>query len=119
MMSFVLVFVGFLIGLVIASFTLIQALICLIFGIPTARNLTSEGLLVENNNLISRYVISFVVLGSLFGVITYLVVTYLSALRVGYGIGVVLAILFGLGQMGSNQNNLSDFMQINKRYFKE
>jgi hypothetical protein len=35
----------------------------------------------------------------------------------GFLIGTGGSLLFGLGQVGTNKNNVSDYLQVNQRYF--
>jgi hypothetical protein len=36
---------------------------------------------------------------------------------VGFLIGTASSLFFGLGQLGTNKNNVSDYFEVNKRHF--
>ena len=104
-------------GLFVSSFGLIQVLICIFFGIPTAKKLTRQGIFVSPNPIVQQHVLSATVLLLIFVGISFAVYSFApNTIFTGYVIGVVLALIFGLGQIGGNKNNMSDFLEQNKRY---
>src|SRR5690606_22078069 len=107
-----------LVGLGVTSFTLIPILIIFVFGIPTTRRLEHMKLLKENNGIIKGYLITISLLSSVFFVAS--LVTFMLFQRgvVGFLIGIGMTFLFGLGQIGKNQNNVRDYVEVNKRHFK-
>lgn len=117
-MNFITAIIFWLIGLGLASFTLIPVLIILVFGIPTTKKLEKAGALEENNGIVKRYLITLAILPlALFGVvsITFLFIPNgLIALSIGIG----MAILSGLGQLGKNKNNVVDYLETNKRHLR-
>lgn len=116
-MTWLLMFVGFFIGLFVSSFGLLQALICIFFGIPTARKLTSQGVFVNPNPIAKRYFISASILFLIFIGISFVVYIFApDSIFKGYSVGAVLTLILGLGKIGGNKNNISDFLATNKKY---
>ena len=110
----------FIIGGAISSFTLVSALICLIFGIPTTKKLQQANLLVENNSIIRRYLISICILSIIFVVVLCVVyfIDPTSALR-GFIGGSVFVIIISIGKLRGNTNNISDYISTQSRYFNK
>lgn len=119
-MTLILFFVGYFGGLFVGSFILLQALICIFFGIPTVNKLTYLGVFISPNPIVRNYAISATILSFVF--VTISVVVYLfmpEALLTGYVAGIVFTLFFGLGQIKENKNNLSDLMETNARYLNK
>jgi len=116
-MTFILTFVFWLTGLMIASFTLIPILIILFFGIPTTRKLEKIKMLKENNGIIKRYLISITILLLIFSVTIIITFLFIKGGFIGLLVGVGMAFLFSLGKIGKNQNNINDYVEVNKRHF--
>jgi hypothetical protein len=115
----VLVLIFYFIGLFVTSFTVIQSLIIIFFGIPITNKLNEEGVLRKNNNIIKGYLISLLIFFSVFVVVTLGIVLFAPQYSImGYFVGVGSTLLFGLGQIGGNKNNISDYYEVNKRHFK-
>lgn len=112
-------FIGWMVGIFVISFTLIQALIIIFFGIPTTITFNKSGRLKKNNGILKRYFISLLVLLFLFGLINLIVFSFSSALAWGYIFGGGMAMLLGLGKIGLNQDTMEDYVQSNKQYFDD
>jgi len=109
-------FVFFLIGLIVASFTLIQTLIIIVFGIPTTKKLERVKILIEDNGIIKRYFLTIAILLSLF--LGALLIIFFASENgyIGFLVGSATALLFGVGKVGKNASNVADYLQINMRY---
>lgn len=116
MLEIILFIVGWLAGLIVASFTLVQSGIIIFFGIPTTRKLTSEGVLKKDNPINKRHLISLAILLTLFAGIICAIYFWLPGAFVGFLVGTGLVLLFSLGKLGANNNNVSDYMETNRRY---
>lgn len=103
-------------GLLVSSFTLIQILIILFFGIPTTIRLRRANA-IGNNNIIKSDVISLIILLSLFLFVFYISIIFSEVFFAGFIFGILWILLFGIGQIGKNSNNVSDYIQANARYF--
>lgn len=110
-------FLAWIVGLFVTSFTIIQVLTILFFGIPTTRSLTKSGQLIKNNGIIKKYLISMVFLLFFFLLITLMVLGFFPDIFSGYVFGGGMALLFGLGKVGANEDNMSDYVQSNKEHF--
>jgi len=105
------------VGLIVGAFTLVQISICLFFALPTAWKMTREGFLVSPNPLTRRYLISIVVLLVIFGFISVLVYFFGPGNAIGAYIGgIVISLLIGIGKVGANKTNTSEFLETNKAY---
>lgn len=115
--SIILLFLGYLLGLFIFSFTIIPVLIILRFGIPYTKHLKKSGLLLSDNSIIRNYCISIFTLLPIFVIGTLLANKFLgTSLAWGYDIGCVYALLTGFAQTNANQVNTSDYLKTNSRY---
>ena len=115
-MYFVYLLMGWLIGLAITSFTLVPIMIIFFFGIPTTRRLTKDGTLQVGNPIIKNYFISVLILGLIFAGAWWVISNFFPSLLVGFWIGAVISVFLGLGKSGANDNNLSDYLETNKKY---
>jgi len=119
-MIWLLIFIGFFVGLFVSSFGLLQALICIFFGIPTAKRLTRQGVFVNPNPIARKYVLSASILSFIFVGISFAVYSFApEAIFTGYVAGAVVTVIFGLGQIGGNKNNVSDFLETNAKYLSK
>ncbi len=116
-MIFIIAIVFWLMGLGVASFTLIPILIILVFGIPTTRKLEKMKVLKENNGIIKRYLITLTILPVVFSATIIITLLFIPSGLIGLLIGMGMTLLFGLGQIGKNKNNISDYIEVNKRHF--
>lgn len=111
---------GFILGLIICSFSLLQVLICIFFGIPITIKLTREGVLVRPNPIVKRYFLSIFILLTIFVTMTTLFYLYSPEFIFnGYVVGVVITLILAIGKFGKNQNNIDDFIETNSRYFNK
>lgn len=116
-MIIILFTIFWLIGLGITSFTFIPVLIILAFGIPTTKRLESLKVLKLDNGIIKRYFLSLIILGTVF--LATIIITYLVFPNglIGLLFGGGMVFLFGIGQIGRNEKNISDYVEGNKKYF--
>lgn len=117
LMSFILTSVFWLIGMGVSSFTLIPVLIILVFGIPTTRKLEKMKVLKENNGIVKGYLITLIILPIVFLATAIVTLLFFPNGIIGFLIGVGMTFLFGLGQIGKNKNNVTDYVETNKRHF--
>jgi hypothetical protein len=110
-------FVFFLVGLAITSFTLIPVLIILFFGIPLTNKLEKKGLLKKSNGIKRGYMFNIIVFPIIYIVIFWAISRFFPYGTVGFLAGTILALFFGIGQLGTNKNNVSDYFEVNKRHF--
>ncbi len=118
-MTFILLFIGWLIGLFVTSFTLVQVGVIMFFGIPKTTALTKQGLLQPDNPIRSKYFVSLAILLALYFVVGISIYYFVSSLFIGFLLGTGMVLLFSLGQLGSNQNNLQDYLSTNRQYLTE
>jgi hypothetical protein len=114
--TLVLLFIFYFIGLTAASFTLIQVLIILFFGIPFTQKLERKNVLQKNNGIIRRELVSLLVLSALYIGIYSLIIHFIPVGKLGFLIGTVMSIVMGIGQVRTNKKNLLDYFETNKRY---
>jgi len=117
-MDIVLFILGWLIGLVVASFTLVQAGIVLFFGIPMTRKLNKEGKLISPNPIQRRNSISLIIWFVVYFGVLYLVQLWSQNVFVGYLVGTGIILLLSIGKLGTSKNNLTDYLETNKRFLK-
>ncbi len=116
-MYYLYFFIGWFIGLFVSSFTLIQVLIVLFFGLPVTRELGSQGMIIKDNGIVKRYMISLTILPLVFMVVSYFVYVIIPQLFSGFIFGGVMTLFFGLGKVGKNSSNVSDYVEANEKYF--
>lgn len=117
-MNILFFIIGWIIGLFVASFTLIQILIILFFGFPTTRKLEQLDMINKDNGIIGRYCISLIIISVIFLGITYIIYIFFTQLLSGFIIGGILVIIFGIGKVGANPDNIKDYLVSNSKYFK-
>lgn len=105
-------------GLFISSFTIIPILIIFVFGIPITRKLEKLDLVSNNNGIIRNYFISVAVLSLIFLGTFYAIDKFFPSLLIGFYIGLVMTLVLGLGKVGANSNNITDYIQTNQKHFK-
>jgi len=112
--------VFWMIGLIITSFTVISALICLAFGIPTTKKLEHANMLTNDHPIIKRYWVSVGFLITVFVLVSGSVYIFGSvhALR-GYVGGILFAVILGIWKIGKNKNNIVDYINTQSRYFNQ
>ena len=117
MVSFLLFCLAWMIGIFVTAFGPIQILIILFFGIPMTLKLHQRKALISLKPLLHS-LISIVLLSTLSLGAYVLTKTFLAEQMAGFYIGMGIAIFLGLGQLGGNNNNLSDYFTVNKKYIK-
>lgn len=110
-------FVFWIVGLVVASFTIIPIFIILAFGIPTTKRLEEKGLLIKGNNIINNYKRSMVLLTLVLIGAYFLINWFNPSGTIPFFIGVGSSLVFGIGQIGKNKNNVGDYLETNKAKF--
>jgi hypothetical protein len=116
-MGIIYFFIGWTVGLFVLSFTVLPVFIILFFGLPATRTLKRLKLLKENNDISRNYFISLIILPCLFALVSVVVFSFFPSTTGGYIFGGGMALLFGLGKFGKNQDNIVDYVQSNKKYF--
>ncbi|MDO8514384.1 MAG: hypothetical protein Q7S50_02455 [bacterium] len=116
---FLLFALGWTIGGMVAAFTLVPIGIILFFGIPMTKKLTASGVLQKDNPIQKRYYISLLLLTVIYAAVLIATYFWLSNVFTGFLFGTGMALVFSLGKLGANPNNVSDYMETNKRYFTE
>lgn len=115
-MAFIIACIFWILGLVLASFTLIPILIILVFGIPITRKLEKLQALKPKNGIVKGYLISMIILPIVYLAVLYLTWRFVPNGLVAFLIGTGMTFLFGLGQIGKNKNNVADYMETNQRH---
>ncbi len=107
------------VGLFLTSFTLIPVTIIFRFAIPFTRDLEKKDFLMGNHKIIKRYLISTVILMSVF--LTFLFILYFTTSSgfKGFIGGSVISLLFGILKTGKNKENVSDYLETNKHYLRK
>ena len=116
-MYYLLFIIFWIIGLVVGSFTLVQIVIILRFGIPITKKLERAGYLTENNPIIKRYLISIAILTIEFFCITLGTYLFINTGFVSLVVGIVWSFVFAVDKTGNNKNNFSDYLETNKQHF--
>jgi hypothetical protein len=107
------------IGYFVSLFTLLQVLIILFFGIPTTRKVEKLGLLKHDNKIIKNYYISVLVISLIYIVIALIVRSFFTNNFTAFIAGIIPTLIMGLGKIGKNKQNISDFVDTNKDKFSE
>jgi hypothetical protein len=93
---------------------------CLFFAIPTTKKLQRANFLIENNAIIKKYMVSICLLSGIFLVVSGLIFLFGSSnAQIGYGVGILLAILFGIRKVGNNPDNVSEYYKTQSAFFKK
>lgn len=116
-MIFILIAIFWLIGLGVTSFTLIPILIIIAFGIPTTKRLEKLKVLKPANGIVKRYYISLVLLSIVFLAMIAITSALFPNGLIGILFGGGMVFLLGIGQVGRNEKNISDYVEVNKEYF--
>lgn len=116
-MEFILFLVGAIVGMTVASFTLIPILIIFRFGIPYTKQLGRTGDLIKNNNIVTRYLFSVMLLGGLYFMCFWGSGFFAQMLYSGYIFGTIGSLLIGFSKTGANPQNMSDYKETNKSKF--
>ena len=116
-MSYVLMAVFWLVGLIIGSLGIIQVLIIITFGIPFTLKLQRFDILHVPNPIIKGYTASIAFWVAIITLSFILVRKFMPGLPfTGFCIGAAMPILLGLGKIGKNANNNQDYLSSNDRY---
>lgn len=114
-MIYLYALIAWVIGLIAGSFGVIQLLIILCFSIPTTLKFKKEAAFKDNTPLISDF-ISLCVITLILFVVSFVFVRFFPDYQIAYWIGVCMTTLLGLGQIGGNANNESDYMSSHAKY---
>lgn len=112
-----LYFIFWFIGVLVTSFTLIPVLIILVFAIPTTLKLDKLKLLKVNNGIVKRYLVSLTLLTLIFLVMIIITFNVYPKGLIGLLFGGGMAFIFGIGRIGRNEDNIIDYIQLNKERF--
>src|SRR5438552_4102961 len=113
-MDFIIFIIGALVGLGVASFTLIPILIIVRFGIPNTKYLEKLKSLSKDNHIIRGYLVSIMLLISIYVLLFWGSGKLSQILHSAYIVGTIGAILLGFGKTGNNPQNASDYLETNK-----
>lgn len=109
----------FVIGFFISLFTILQVLIILFFGIPTTKKVERQGLLKKENKIIKNYCVSLVVISLIYVGTAFAIYIFFPNNFPPFVAGVIPTLFMGLGKIGKNKDNISDFVETNKEKFTE
>lgn len=115
MLTLILLIVAWVGGLVIGAFLLVQSIIILIFGLPFTFEMKQRGVLTSATPA-WRYLVWLILLGVLFVAASWVVWHFWPKYIWGYGVGVGMALLLGVGRCGHNEANVTDFFRTNAKY---
>lgn len=115
-MEFIWLLIFFFVGLMVSSFTIIPVLIILFFGIPLTNKLEKRGLLGKNG-IKKGYMLNLIIFPLIYLGVWWTITNFFPAGTIGFYVGTGASLLFGLGQTGTNKNNVSDYFETNKRHF--
>ena len=101
----------------ITSFTLLQCMTIVNFGIPWTKYVERKEILRTNNGIVKRYLYSFVLLVIFYIASVIVVFMVAKSLVFWYIIISIIIIVFGKKQTGYNANNHADWIKRNKCYF--
>lgn len=118
-MEIIIFVVATFISFFISTFTVIPVLIILFFGIPTTKSLEKAGFLKKDNKIMRSHFISLVLLSSIYLGIGVAIFIFLPNILIAYLIGTVIPLIMGMGQLGKNKNNVSDYIETNKNDFSQ
>jgi len=118
MLSYLIAFGFWLVGLFVGSYGLIQALICVRVGRGATNAFKGSGFLsADTAKKIKRKTNTTILfLMSCVAAVTALIVVFASSTSVwGYGIGVGFSFLLGIGSTGTTQSNLMQYLAAYSR----
>jgi len=108
-----------MIGMAVTSYTALVVMIILNFGIPITRRLEKMGLL-KPNPIIKSYRLTILVLSAVFLLVGVLVHRFApTGGFAGLVCGSIVILFFGAGKTGVNSNNMSDYIEVNRRHFQK
>ncbi len=108
----------FVCGLGVSSFGAIQILICIFFGIPTTLKLKKKELLQNGNKILLSYIPTIILWSGIILLSLFIIDKFLYEYRIWFYFGWFWPIFFGIAQIRSNANNINDYIDFNRRYFK-
>lgn len=118
-MFYVYFFIAWMAGLFVFSFTIVPVSIILFFSIPYTISLNKTGKM-STYVPIYRDLASLVFLCLVYFAIIWLLHRYLSSSWLwGFVFGSGVTFVFSLGKLGTNPNNISDYMDNNSKYIKD
>lgn len=110
-------FIWWLIGIMAGAFGLIQILIIIFFSIPMSIRLLKANVLMTTAPIV-RDLLSICIISALFAASTLIVHIFFTLYVLPYWVGVGMMVIPGLGRIGKNQNNVSDYMNNNSQYLR-
>lgn len=115
-MSWVVTLLFYFVGIVVASFTIIQILIMLCFAIPFTLSLHNQGILIKKRNIIFSDLASILLLCTIFALTYWGIWKFLPSGLMGFNLGCAWTLFLGIGKVGYNEANVSDYWKNNERY---
>jgi hypothetical protein len=109
--------IGYLIGMTIFSLTMVQILIIIFFGIPITKKLNKNKSLKQPNPIQKGNYVSLLVLTIIFLVTNSIIYYFSYSIFTGCLAGYLTIFLLSLSNIGANKNNISDYIDSNKKYF--
>jgi len=114
-MTVLLLILAWLVGVVAAAFVLAPPVIILAFALPFTFEMKGRGV-PRSAAPALRYFISFVLLITLFGFLSWAIWHYLQGYFWGYGLGVTLTLLPSLRKCGRTPTNIAEYFETNDEY---
>jgi hypothetical protein len=111
--------IGWLSGIFITSFSIIQILIVLFFGLPFTSYLEKSNLLSAPNPIRRRYLIVIPLWLTMYFGIAALLYAFTTSMFNGFIAGSAMTILLSIGKLGRNQDNIDDYVLSNREYIKQ
>lgn len=110
--------IGWIVSIPVATFTITSIGTIFFFGIPFTRQLKKDNFL-HNNSIIRNYFLSVIILSIIYIGALLLIKNFFPAILLGFVVGSVMVILFSLRSMGTNPNNVNDYLRVNKKYIRD
>jgi hypothetical protein len=110
---------GFIVGMLVTSFTVIPCLIILVFALPHTAKLKKQGLVKPQSDIVKNYLISLVLLMGIFTIAIALITFFAPSLTIGFVVAIVITVLLGSGNLGENESNSSEYLTKNQQYLDE
>ena len=102
-------------GILAGAWLLAPVIIILMFGIPFTYEMKRKGVLTSTAPA-KRYVVSFVLLLGLFGLVSWSMWYLFPEYLWGYIVGVALTVLPNFRKCGRTEANVTEFLETNGEY---
>ncbi len=107
---------GWILGVLLGSFSLTQLLICMKFAIPFTKKLMAIGVLDNGKKILRSYQSSVLIHFVIFFGSATLIYKFGPFLFPGFIFGVLISIFFGFGHYGYTKASFSDYIESYGRY---